>query len=68
VISILNPRKDPTPPYSYIPMRILDTFGKIFEKILLTRALREVDGHGLLRDEQLRFRHKQHGAAAGPPC
>jgi len=34
----------------------LDTIGKLFEKILLTRILYEVGERGLLRDEQFGFR------------
>jgi hypothetical protein len=32
------------------PISLLDTVGKLFEKILLTRVLREVNKRGLLRD------------------
>jgi hypothetical protein len=42
VISILKPRKDPAQSSSYRPISLLDTIGKIFEKILLTRILYEV--------------------------
>jgi hypothetical protein len=56
VISILKPGKDPTLLSSYRPISQLDAFGKLFEKILLTRVLREVNEHGLLRDEQFGFR------------
>jgi hypothetical protein len=35
-----------------------DTIGKLFEKILLSRVLNEVNGRGLLRDKQLGFRPK----------
>jgi retron-type reverse transcriptase len=34
----------------------MDTFGKLFEKILLARILREVSERGLMRDEQFGFR------------
>jgi hypothetical protein len=50
VIYILKPGKDPTQPSSYRPISLLDTVGKLFEKILLTRVLREVNERGLLRD------------------
>jgi hypothetical protein len=56
VVSILKPGKDPTLPSSYRPIRPLDTVGKLFEKILLARDLREVSKRGLLRDEQFGFR------------
>ena len=40
VISILKPGKDPALPSSYRPISLLDTIGKLFEKILLVRILR----------------------------
>jgi hypothetical protein len=58
VVSILKPGKDPTLPSSYRPISLLDTVGKLFEKILLVRVLREVNDRGLLRDEQFGFRHR----------
>ena len=42
VISILKPGKDPSQPSSYLPSSLLDTTGKLFGKILLTRILYEV--------------------------
>ena len=56
VISMLNPGKDPAQPSSYRPISLLDTIGKLFEKILLTRILHEVNVRGLMRDEQFGFR------------
>jgi len=32
VISVLKPRKDPALPSSYLPISLLDTTGKLFEK------------------------------------
>jgi hypothetical protein len=58
VISILKPGKDPALPSSYRPISLLDTIGKLFEKILLARSLHEVNVHGLMRDEQFGFRPK----------
>jgi hypothetical protein len=58
VISILKPGKDPAQPTSYRPISLLDTIGKVFEKILLARILHEVGERGLLRDEQFGFRPK----------
>jgi hypothetical protein len=58
VVPILKPGKDPTQPSSYRPISLLDTLGKLFEKILLTTVLREVNELGLLRDEQFGFRPK----------
>jgi hypothetical protein len=42
--SILKPGKDPSLPSSYRPICLLDTIGKLFEKILLSRILSEVSG------------------------
>jgi hypothetical protein len=58
VLPILKPGKDPTLPSSCRPISLLDTAGKLFEKILLSRVLREVNESGLLRDEQFGFRPK----------
>jgi hypothetical protein len=57
VISILKPGKDPALPSTYRPISLLDTIGKVFEKILLSRILSEVNESGL-RDEQFGFRPK----------
>jgi hypothetical protein len=62
VFSILKPRKDPALPSSYRPISLLDTIGKLFEKILLSRILHEMSGSGLLRDEQFGFRPKHSTA------
>ena len=56
VICILKPGKDPTLPSFYWPISLLDTIGKLFEKILLSRILHEVSERGLMRDEQFGFR------------
>jgi hypothetical protein len=56
VISILKPGKDSALPSFYRPISLLDTNGKIFEKILLARILHEVNERCLLRDEQFGFR------------
>jgi len=58
VISILKPGKDPTQPSSYRSISLLDTIGKLFEKILLTRILYEVGERWLLRDEHFGFRSR----------
>jgi hypothetical protein len=41
---------------------LLDTAGKLFEKILLTRVLREVNERSLLRDVQFGFRPRDSTA------
>ena len=56
MISILKPGKDPALPSSYRLISLLDTIGKLFEKILLARILHEVSERGLMRDEQFGFR------------
>jgi hypothetical protein len=52
VISILKLGKVPALPSSYRPIGLLDTIGKLFEKILLARILHEVNERGMMRDEQ----------------
>jgi hypothetical protein len=39
LISILKPGKDPAQPTSFGPISLLDTIGKLFEKILLTTSV-----------------------------
>jgi hypothetical protein len=56
VISVLKPGKDPALLSSYQPISLLDTIGKVFEKILLARILREVSKRGLMRFKQFGFR------------
>jgi len=52
VISVFKPRKDPALPSSFRPISLLDTSGKVFEKILLARILHDVSERGLIQDEQ----------------
>jgi hypothetical protein len=59
-VPILKPGKNPKLPSSYRPISLLDTVGKLFGKILLTRVLREVNERGLLRDEQFGFRPRHN--------
>jgi len=56
VTSIHKPGKDPALSSSYRPISLLDTIGKLFEKILLARILHVVSDRGLLWDEQFGFR------------
>jgi hypothetical protein len=56
--SMLKAGKGPALPSSYRPISLLDTIGKLFEKILLARILHEVNVRGLMRDEQFGFRPK----------
>jgi hypothetical protein len=62
VFSILKPGTDPALPSFYRPKSHLDTIGKLFEKILLSRIRQEVNGRGLLRDKQFGFRPKNSTA------
>jgi hypothetical protein len=55
VTSILKPGRNQALPSSYQPLSILDTIGKLFEKILLARILHEVNVRGLIWDEQFWF-------------
>jgi hypothetical protein len=55
MISILKSGKDPSLPSSYRPISLLDTIGKLFEKILLARILHEANVRGLMRDGQFGF-------------
>jgi hypothetical protein len=43
VISILKLGKDPTKPSSYRSVNLLETVGKLFEEILLSSVLWEVN-------------------------
>jgi hypothetical protein len=58
VLPILKPAKHHKQPSSYRPISLFDTVGKLFEKMVLTSVLREVNERGLLRDEQFGFRPK----------
>jgi len=55
-ISILKPAKDTALPSSYWPIIILDTIGKLFEKMLLAMILHKVRERGLMRDDQFGFK------------
>jgi hypothetical protein len=58
VFSILKRGKECELSSSYRPISLLETIGKLFEKILLSRILCEVSGLGLLRDDQFGFKPK----------
>ena len=66
-ISILKQRKDPALPSSHRPISLLDTIGKLFEKILIAKTLHVVNQHGQLRDEHYGFRPRQYVLVADPP-
>jgi hypothetical protein len=46
VLPILKPGKDPTLPPSYRPVSLLNIYGKLFEKVLPSRVLLEVNQWG----------------------
>jgi len=56
VISILKSGKDPALLSSSRPISLLDSIGNLFEKILLSRILHEINVRGLLRNDQFGFR------------
>ena len=58
MFSILKTGKDSALHLSYRPITLLDTNGKLFEKILLPRIVYEVTGRRLLHDMHCRFRPK----------
>jgi hypothetical protein len=55
-------RKDPAQPTSYRLIILLDTIGKLFEKILLNRVLYKLRELGLLLEKQFGFR-QGHGTS-----
>jgi len=60
LISILKPGKNSALSSSYRPISLLDTIGKLFEKILLAMILHVVNERGLMRDEQFGFRRRHN--------
>jgi len=60
VTCILKPGKDPALPSSYRPISMLDSIGKLFEKILLAWILHELSERGLMRDEKFGFRPRHN--------
>lgn len=58
VIGIHKPGKPRNQPASYRPISLLNTFGKIYEKLLLSRLKTVVTTKNLLMEEQFGFRAK----------
>ena len=56
VISLLKTGIEPALSSSYRPISLLATVGNLFEKILLSRIITEINSQGLLRDKQFGFR------------
>jgi hypothetical protein len=67
VVSILKPGKDPTLPLSYIPISLLHTVGKNFERSYSLEFSEKLDFSecGLQREEHFGFRHG-HSTAMQP--
>jgi hypothetical protein len=61
-LSILKPGKNPGLPSSFRPISLVDTIGKLFERMLLTKILFEVGRRGVMRNEQVGFRTKHSTA------
>jgi hypothetical protein len=59
VINMLKPGKDPPLPSFYRPINLFNTFGKLFERILLARILHDVSECGLMRNEKFRYRPRR---------
>jgi hypothetical protein len=57
--AVESEKTHPTPPYFFRPKSLLDTAGKLFEKILLSRVLRKVNDSRLLHGERLGFRPRR---------
>jgi len=56
IIPIPKPGKNKTDPLSYRPISLLNTLGKLTEKLIHTRLLKIIDRHQLIPDEQFGFR------------
>ena len=56
VALIPKPKKDLTDPKNYRPISLLETIGKIFEKIINSRLRRYLENHDLLSSKQFGFR------------
>jgi hypothetical protein len=58
-VTIPKPGKDPTNPFSYRPISLLNIAGKVFEKILSTRLKNFLEINNLLPPEQFGFRSER---------
>jgi len=56
VALIPKPNKDLTDPKNYRPISLLETLGKIFERVINSRLRRYLDDHDLLSSKQFGFR------------
>ena len=66
VISLFKPGKDPALPSSYRPISLLDTVGKLFEKILLSRLITDQPSSPPQGRAVWVSTWAQHDPAAGP--
>lgn len=60
VILVHKPGKDPSLPSSYRPISLLNTLGKLTEKIVLVRINRTVESLSILPPEQFGFRPRHN--------
>jgi hypothetical protein len=58
-VMIPKPGKDPTNPFPYRPISLLNIAGKVFEKILSTRLKNFLESNNLLPPEQFGFRSER---------
>ncbi|XP_042863776.1 uncharacterized protein LOC122248044 [Penaeus japonicus] len=56
VALIPKPQKDLTDPKNYRPISLLETLGKIFEKVINSRLRRYLDDHDMFSSKQFGFR------------
>lgn len=56
ITAIPKPNKDPTNPSSYRPISLLNSIGKIFERIILIRVNLQIEQTNAMREEQFGFR------------
>ncbi|XP_072398374.1 uncharacterized protein [Diabrotica undecimpunctata] len=56
IIPLLKSKKDGRRPESYRPISLLETMGKILEKIIYKRLMKHTERRGIIQEEQFGFR------------
>jgi hypothetical protein len=56
ILMFPKPGKDPSSPLGYRPISLLNSLGKLFEKIILKRMNSQIQERNLLRDDQFGFK------------